>query len=405
MATSVTFNGSTYSIPANREPRGWGTSLSSFLVDVAQSSLSKAGGNFTLTADANFGSNYGLVAKYLKSVSSNIAASGVVRFANNEGIGWRNAANGADKTLKVDSSDRLAYDGTVLATAFSGPLTGDVTGNVTGNVSGTALNVTGTVAIANGGTGQTAKTAAYDALSPNTTKGDLEAHNGTNNVRFAVGTNGQVLTADSAQATGLSWTSPLTNPMSAVGDLIRGGTSGAATRLAVGTDDQILTVVSGVPAWRTGVKGRTAGTAISAGDVGQILNSNVSTVANYSASATYENVTTLSMTAGNWFVCGSVYNSLNGASAVSSALIAISGYSGNTTTDHVLAHNVLIGLAPTSANDLSVSIPGLSVRCDGANLYIGGFTIVGTTLYLKARITYTGGPVQRAGSITAVRIA
>jgi hypothetical protein len=44
---------------------------------------------------------------------------------------------------------------------------------VTGNISGNAANVTGTVAIANGGTGQTSKAAAFDALSPMTTGGDL----------------------------------------------------------------------------------------------------------------------------------------------------------------------------------------------------------------------------------------
>jgi len=65
-----------------------------------------------------------------------------------------------------------------------------------------------TIAIANGGTGQASKTAAYDGLSPNTTKGDIEVFNGTNNVRLAVGSNTQVLTADSAQAEGVKWAAP-----------------------------------------------------------------------------------------------------------------------------------------------------------------------------------------------------
>jgi hypothetical protein len=77
---------------------------------------------------------------------------------------------------------------------------------VTGNISGNAANVTGTVAIGNGGTGQTSKTAAFDALSPATTKGDLIAYDGADNVRFPVGTNGYVLTADSTKSSGLSWT-------------------------------------------------------------------------------------------------------------------------------------------------------------------------------------------------------
>lgn len=76
------------------------------------------------------------------------------------------------------------------------------------NTTGTASNVTGTVAIANGGTGQTTQTAAFDALSPATTKGDLIVDNGTNNVRLAVGTDTYVLTADATAATGVKWAAP-----------------------------------------------------------------------------------------------------------------------------------------------------------------------------------------------------
>jgi len=76
---------------------------------------------------------------------------------------------------------------------------------ITGNISGSAGNVTGVVAIANGGTGQTTAVAAFDALSPATTKGDLIVSNGTDNVRQAVGTDTFVLTADSTTATGIKW--------------------------------------------------------------------------------------------------------------------------------------------------------------------------------------------------------
>lgn len=64
------------------------------------------------------------------------------------------------------------------------------------------------LAISRGGTGAGTKSAAFDALSPNTTKGDITVHNGTNNVRQAVGSFGQVLTADSSQATGVKWSTP-----------------------------------------------------------------------------------------------------------------------------------------------------------------------------------------------------
>lgn len=45
------------------------------------------------------------------------------------------------------------------------------------------------------------------ASLPTTTKGDLVVHDGTTNVRLGVGANGQVLTADSAQASGIKWAS------------------------------------------------------------------------------------------------------------------------------------------------------------------------------------------------------
>lgn len=96
-----------------------------------------------------------------------------------------------------------------------------------------------TVPIANGGTGQTTKAAAFDALSPLTTKGDLIAYS-TTGVRQPVGADGTVLSADSGQATGLNWITVLTNPMTTAGDIIYGGVAGAATRLAAGTSTQLL---------------------------------------------------------------------------------------------------------------------------------------------------------------------
>lgn len=41
----------------------------------------------------------------------------------------------------------------------------------------------------------------------------------------------------------------MTNPMTTAGDMIVGGTSGTPLRLASGSDGQILTIVSGAPAW------------------------------------------------------------------------------------------------------------------------------------------------------------
>jgi hypothetical protein len=79
-------------------------------------------------------------------------------------------------------------------------------------VAGT-LNLTGTLttalSIANGGTGQVTASAAFNALSPITTTGDLILGNGTNSAtRLAVGANGYALTSNGTTA---SWTAPLTS--------------------------------------------------------------------------------------------------------------------------------------------------------------------------------------------------
>ena len=116
MSTPVTYVGNGYNVPTYNDTgyaQGSGN-LSSYLIALATGSLTLSGGSFPLTADANFGSSFGLVAKYLKSVSSNIAQSGVIRLANTDAVAWRNNANGADLSLTSNASDQLVFNGTAL---------------------------------------------------------------------------------------------------------------------------------------------------------------------------------------------------------------------------------------------------------------------------------------------------
>lgn len=79
--------------------------------------------------------------------------------------------------------------------------------------------------------------------SPTTTKGDMIVHDASTDARLAVGSDGQVLVADSAQTLGVKWApAPAGSPLTTKGDIYTFDTANA--RLAIGTDGQVLTADS-----------------------------------------------------------------------------------------------------------------------------------------------------------------
>jgi hypothetical protein len=104
------------------------------------------------------------------------------------------------------------------------------------NTTGTAANVTGTVAVINGGTGQTTASAAFNALSPITTTGDLIIGNGTNSAtRLGIGANGYVLTSNGTTA---SW--------------VAGGGGGSGTVTSVAASVPSFLSIAGSPITTSG---------------------------------------------------------------------------------------------------------------------------------------------------------
>lgn len=127
------------------------------------------------------------------------------------GGGTLPVANGGTGLGDVPLGDLLVGLGTDVLGLLADVATGNalISGGVGAQPAygkiGLATHVSGVLPIANGGTGQVTKTAAFDALSPLTTKGDLIVHDGAHNVRQGVGTDGQFLKADSGQASGVAW--------------------------------------------------------------------------------------------------------------------------------------------------------------------------------------------------------
>jgi hypothetical protein len=192
----------------------------------------------------------------------------------------------------------------------------------------------------------------------------------------------------------------LTNPMTTLGDIIVGGASGVPTRQGIGTTGQVVGVSGGVPAYLS-VIGPTTGMAIvgtntnnsaASGQVGEYVESVVTTFTNFPTSLAYGDLTSISLTAGDWDVTA-CYDSQNNSAVVTYVEIGISTTTGNSTTGLQFGSNRFEDSGPIAASDRSMMVPAFRVSLAST-----------TTVYLKFMSSYTTATPQARGRISARRM-
>jgi len=225
-------------------------------------------------------------------------------------------------------------------------------------------DLAGTLGISAGGTGQTTAAAALNALSPLASEGDLLYYHSSANTRLGVGSNGQCLTSNGTDPLwGPCSAGSMTNPMTALGDLIYGGASGAGTRLGGNTSSTKSFLIS------TGSSG-----AATAPLWGTIATSDLPG----SGAITIN---------GQACTLGSTCNANNGAAQYS---VAVNGAAGA----------ALGGVSPSSTSGVPLISQGSSSNpVFGALNLAGGASVVTGTLAAASEPAHTGDTTNTAGAL------
>jgi hypothetical protein len=117
-----------------------------------------------------------------------------------------------------------------------------------------------------------------------TTKGDIIVATGNATlVRQGVGTNNQVLMADSAQADGVKWANEATATLTTTGDTLYASAANTPARLAIGSTGNVLTVAGGVPTWAAPVSPTFVGASVYRASPDQAISTATFTDINFTA--------------------------------------------------------------------------------------------------------------------------
>lgn len=306
------------------------------------------------------------------------------------GTGVNNGTNTITIGGNIVTQGALALSGAFPVT-FTFTNNTSVTFPTSGTLATTSQLPTLPLPIADGGTGQTTQTSAFNALSPCTTKGDIIVYNGTDNIRLAVGTDNYVLTADATEPSGVKW-GPASG--SSAYETIQSGGVSVTQRAIANFVGSSVAITDDAPNLRTNITFATA--------LEQI-------VANTWAGAT--SITTLGTIAtGTWQ--GSVLASTYGGTGVnnSGSTITIGGnltFSGAFTTSFTVTGNTSVTL-PTSGTLATTSqLPSLPLSLSdggtGASLTAnngGIFYSNGSTGAILAG-TATANQILMSGSSSA----
>lgn len=161
-------------------------------------------------------------------------------------------------------------------------------------------------------------------------------------------------------------------------------------------NDELTNVYKDISTGKIGtrnIKGTTTTDSASSGNVGEYMANHVQGIA-AGTSTQFKTITSISLTAGDWDVSGSLEETLSASTPSGVGGIYISLFPDNTNTDMYEGDNTLYFLPPTATNIASSdSIASLRISVAAT-----------TTVYLKGSATFSAGTPQFNGRLSARRV-
>ena len=160
------------------------------------------------------------------------------------------------------------------------------------------------------------------------------------------------------------------------------------------TDNPIfhgLAAINGSISASTGIYATTGNVAISSGMIGEIISSSIPSVSSVSLSSTItSDVTSISLTPGNWKISGNVHF-IETVATVTAREAGINTVTATLPTDGSEAYNGTQTTTTTTINTISLTDKYITV-------------VSNTPIFISAQITFSAGSCQAFGNITACRI-